>query len=329
MNDSEVSKEQSPSGNIKNSNNPEIQDRVDTIKQAHFDGLPEEARANISKDIFNQSARNEVAKEIRIQKLRDQLQKEKEYSAKDNLTGLLHREPFRIVMETLMAQVDRDYAQKNSEKIKHGLIFAVSDIDDYGLFNKQYGTDIGDAVLREVGNTYNETIRESDPVGEIGVNEQESGTGGRLGGEEIGTGFLFESSPTTSDLEKHLRPLTEIQRKIKDIKIEGVQQPITSSFGITRYTPGEPYEQMYRRASQATKFAKLLGKDRIVSAQQNGDELFIFDTATQKEYKNWTDEDNVEHLKLISQENNEGNTEHYIIKTREDSDSKKPYLQKI
>lgn len=164
----------------------------------------------------------------------------------DTLTELPRRKPFEEEAKKAMAVVDR--APANNK-----LAISFFDVDDFGVFNKELGEDAGDNVLRMVGKTVKDSVRDTD-------------TAGRIGGEEIAVAQLYKftaNSSTIEGTERIRQNIADIDIPIKDGKII---KHVTASFGTTDYAPGESYKDLMERAGTAMRLAKLFGKNRTVGA---------------------------------------------------------------
>ena len=82
-----------------------------------------------------------------------------ELSNTDMLTGLPNR---RYIFNHL-----KDYISKNDEKIFVGMI----DVDDFKIVNDKYGHDIGDEVLKKVGEKLRNIIDNHGVIGRYGGDE--------------------------------------------------------------------------------------------------------------------------------------------------------------
>ena len=77
----------------------------------------------------------------------------------DLLTGLLDGAAF-------VAETARRFGRTDHE-VRHGTMLSL-DLDGFGDFNRRYGLDSGDAVLREVAATLRDAVRPTDLVGRVG-----------------------------------------------------------------------------------------------------------------------------------------------------------------
>lgn len=137
----------------------------------------------------------------------------------------------------------RTYINKNQ---KFSLL--VIDIDDFKLFNEEYGHTCGDNVLTEVGKNLKEVI----------------GTKGivcRYGGDEFTV--LLPNQCRESSKEIALN----IQKSIKGVSLgfKGiVKRPLTLSIGLALYPDDSVDEEnLFKMADGKLKISKVLGKDTV------------------------------------------------------------------
>ncbi|HRN96193.1 MAG TPA: GGDEF domain-containing protein [Candidatus Levybacteria bacterium] len=306
---------------LKESRRPEIQHRVIEKRselqvkkpQSPLTDIHQEARDKVAQAIVRERLRNEVTKaKDKATQAELSAKEATELSLKDPLTSMYNRRYFEDYMSRQIELLERDSTKRT--------FFVISDIDDFGLFNKNYGTDIGDSVLRETGSAYNKSLRSSDVAA-------------RWGGEELVSTFDFDTTQSgTMPLNEYLLPLERIKDKLKEIKIHDsdgkeIPETITSSFGVTKMIPGEKFETFMARASTAMRFAKMLGKDRIVSITptESNNTFLMQDMESGEEYVYSKEEDGTEYLTNNHLgKNNE--QEHFTVAKNTDG---KPYLKRL
>jgi diguanylate cyclase (GGDEF)-like protein/PAS domain S-box-containing protein len=153
----------------------------------------------------------------------------------DALTGLPNRVLFVDRLKVAMA-----YAQRHKQKLSVMLL----DLDHFKDINDTYGHNVGDQLLRTVGNRLTELLRSSDTVS-------------RMGGDEFF--LLFPELTCANDA-------TTIARKIMDafrepFVFDGYKLSITTSIGIALYPDdGEQVDILLISADIAMYHAKQ--KDR-------------------------------------------------------------------
>jgi diguanylate cyclase (GGDEF)-like protein len=161
-------------------------------------------------------------------------------STTDALTVLPNRRSFSRRSEQA-AQ-----ALRHSRK-PYGLILL--DLDDLKKINDEYGHDVGDEVLRTLGNILNSQLRNSSDMA------------ARLGGDEFGILCFGDINEQT---------LHDVAERIhKQINKEPLATPkgllrFAGSFGLALSMTDDPdWKTLYGRADAALREAKAAGKDRI------------------------------------------------------------------
>jgi len=124
------------------------------------------------------------------------------------------------------------------------------DIDFFKKVNDNYGHDIGDMVLINLGTLMNEICRESDTVA-------------RYGGEEIMVVCPLTQGKGVVNLAERLRQAVEASIMVPaDVKKGITEVHITVSIGISEYTPDiSSVEDLVKRADMALYRAKKEGRN--------------------------------------------------------------------
>ncbi len=207
-------------------------------------GLKFGANDYISKPFENAElqARLQVGK--RMLDLQDELNSEKEAMAfqanYDELTGLMNR---RAVMKSMANELER------SKRNLQPLYICMCDIDHFKKINDTHGHLAGDAVLKEIAERFNTSLRPYDICG-------------RYGGEE----FLI----ILNSKEDHVQDLFErVRQAIADnpFTYEQTILNVTISCGVTLYSPPTDQRnstQLLTDADTALYEAKNGGRNRIV-----------------------------------------------------------------
>ena len=207
-------------------------------------GLKFGANDYISKPFENAElqARLQVGK--RMLDLQDELNRAKEAMAfqanYDELTGLMNR---RAVMKSMANELER------SKRNFQPLYICMCDIDHFKKINDTHGHLAGDAVLKEIAERFNTSLRPYDICG-------------RYGGEE----FLI----ILNSKEDHVQDLFErVRQAIADnpFTYEQTVLNVTISCGVTLYSPPTDERnstQLLTDADTALYEAKNTGRNRIV-----------------------------------------------------------------
>jgi diguanylate cyclase (GGDEF)-like protein len=159
----------------------------------------------------------------------------------DQLTQLPNRRYFDEYC-TLMAS-----RRRSSDRVS---IVAV-DVDYFKLLNDTYGHQVGDVVLRSIGNAIQASVRDEDVPA-------------RYGGEEFMV--LLRNPGVGVALEIGER----IRQSVRDMDLAeaGVTDRVTVSVGVaSSHTAGETIDEIVERADRALYTAKRTGRDRVVEAQ--------------------------------------------------------------
>ncbi|WP_295054246.1 diguanylate cyclase [Sulfuricurvum sp.] len=156
-------------------------------------------------------------------------------SITDPLTKLFNRHKFNEVFENMIRRRHWD------ENHTFGLIIA--DVDHFKRVNDTYGHQSGDKVLIEVAHVFSQTIRTGDILA-------------RWGGEE------FVCLLPDVDMEKALYVAEKLRLAVEELHFADAGT-ITSSFGVSIFTPGDTQESMIHRADSSLYRAKENGRNRV------------------------------------------------------------------
>lgn len=165
-------------------------------------------------------------------------------SQTDELTGLLNRRAFVSRAKTLLKQAGRS---------RQPCSFLLIDIDHFKQINDQYGHDVGDAVLVEVGRLLAQNSRDNDVLA-------------RLGGEE------FAIVSLDPDVQSASRFATKLQQLFAGTPLCGI--PLTISIGVASVAPGsttvsddttQSFAALYKAADQWLYQAKRQGRNQVVT----------------------------------------------------------------
>jgi diguanylate cyclase (GGDEF)-like protein len=159
----------------------------------------------------------------------------------DDLTGLLNRRAFSIVMERHMASYQRT---------PQAFCILLIDIDHFKSINDRYGHDVGDQVLKRVGELLRHKLRRSD----VAV---------RWGGEEFLVLLQGCDLVEAGQIAEKLRHGLEVER----IFTEKHTIQITLSIGVSKYRDRESPDHCIQRADAALYEAKNNGRNRVRTAE--------------------------------------------------------------
>lgn len=181
--------------------------------------------------------------EQQTQQLQSEVVKLRDEAATDPLTGLYNRKALNQRLDALL--------ETSQSPDQTPLSVLMLDIDHFKRFNDEFGHIIGDEVIRRVGMTMKELMREEDfPA--------------RYGGEEFTV--LLPSTDMKGAMEiahalnRAVAKLTLIRRSTKE-RLPG----ITISVGAAQARSDDNGESLLDRADQALYLAKEGGRNRVVT----------------------------------------------------------------
>jgi diguanylate cyclase (GGDEF)-like protein len=156
----------------------------------------------------------------------------------DSLTGLANRWAF-----------DEELALewRRAERVGDPLALILADIDDFKAVNDQYGHQVGDQVLRKVGEILSAKVRQVDLAA-------------RYGGEE------FAVIVPETDLEGAIQLADRLRAALASGEVEladGSTISVTSSFGVAVKGELQRAEELVAGADEALYSAKRAGKNRV------------------------------------------------------------------
>ena len=125
------------------------------------------------------------------------------------------------------------------------LCLVVWDIDFFKKVNDQYGHQVGDKVLVQVGDQFLQHIRRADFVA-------------RFGGEEFVMLLPHTNKHSALKVTEKLRSLIEENA----LMVNGAPLTVTVSCGITQFFKGDTHESAFERADQALYRAKEQGRNQ-------------------------------------------------------------------
>jgi len=163
-----------------------------------------------------------------------------EQATTDGMTGLLNK-------RTLIAEAEKRLAA--AARFKKVLSILVTDIDHFKKVNDTYGHDVGDVVIKGMGEVLKRIKRDTDIVG-------------RFGGEE----FVIVCEHTD---EAGARNLAErIRRELESTTFQTELGPlsVTASIGVATFpVAGNDYAQLFKATDEALYVAKRSGRNQVVA----------------------------------------------------------------
>jgi len=177
-----------------------------------------------------------------ITQLKQELETTRRDALTDGLTGVANRKCFDVTLKKAAAEAD----ETNSP-----LSLILADLDHFKNFNDTHGHQVGDQVLRVVGRTLIECVKGQD-------------TAARYGGEEFAVILPNTTVGSAATVAENIRRAVS-SKKLRKKGQEGELGPITASFGVSSYVPGEDLKELIERADRALYEAKRYGRNRVMS----------------------------------------------------------------
>jgi diguanylate cyclase (GGDEF)-like protein len=155
----------------------------------------------------------------------------------DPLTGLNNR---TAMEKYLPREIDL------SKRHQQSMALLVMDLDGFKHINDSCGHDIGDQVLREVGQVIRIAVRNTDLLY-------------RYGGDEFVGGLVQTDLEGALDVGERIRSGVENLKLIGDLSTSGIE----ISIGMTMVRSDDCFKHAFKRADKALYSAKVDGKNRI------------------------------------------------------------------
>jgi len=178
-----------------------------------------------------------------LAKLRGELRGAVRDALTDPLTGLANRRSFDLELRTVTARASRSSPAH----------LVMADIDHFKRVNDVHGHDIGDEVLRIVGEVLIAHVRRDSVVA-------------RLGGDEFGLLLPGAGPRYTARIAIRLCELLASRPLVLRGHPEAIER-ITLSIGVAAWHAGESSAEWYARADAALYEAKRRGRNRISIAR--------------------------------------------------------------
>lgn len=132
----------------------------------------------------------------------------------------------------------------------------VADIDYFKEINDEHGHDVGDRVLREIGDLFRSVFW---PQGIVG----------RIGGEE------FSVALPGVDREQAVELIEAFNERLRPVKEDGTVIELTMSYGVVETYDEISVERLRRFGDRALYEAKRRGRNRIVDAAEVTEEAAV------------------------------------------------------
>jgi two-component system cell cycle response regulator len=171
-------------------------------------------------------------------------------AATDALTGLMNRRAFAAAMGAELARC---------APYQYPLAFAILDVDHFKSINDRHGHALGDRVLVEISGLLASVPRRSDVAG-------------RWGGEEFVVAWTSTDLAGGQSVTERLRAAIEAFVVTDDA---GARIPVTASFGLARWRPGESLDSLVARADRAMYASKSAGRNRVTVCEDDSTDVQV------------------------------------------------------
>lgn len=163
-----------------------------------------------------------------------------EQATTDGLTGLLNK-------RALIAAAERRI--KMATRFQRPLSILVTDIDFFKKVNDTYGHDVGDVVIKGLGDVLRGMQRDTDAIG-------------RFGGEE----FVFVCEQTDEEGAQNLAERIRKELEATTFQTELGPLKVTCSIGTATFpAAGKDWETLFKATDEALYVSKRTGRNRVTS----------------------------------------------------------------
>jgi diguanylate cyclase (GGDEF)-like protein len=166
-------------------------------------------------------------------------------SIRDGLTDLFNRHFMEISLDREVRRATRNTSE---------LSVLMLDVDHFKKFNDTYGHEAGDSILREVAESFRQSVRAEDIIC-------------RYGGEEFVIILPETSQPAA------LERAEAIRKRVAELRVRFHNQAlreITISIGVATFPQsGATLEEMLRASDRALYMAKHGGRNQVVMAEDS------------------------------------------------------------
>ncbi len=170
-----------------------------------------------------------------------------ELATTDGLTGLLNK-------RTLIEEAERRL--KAADRFGKSVSLLVTDIDHFKRVNDTYGHDVGDVVIKGLGEVLKRVKRDTDVVG-------------RFGGEE----FVIVCEQTDEEGALNLAERIRKELEVTAFQTELGPLSVTCSVGVATFpAAGRSWEALFKATDEALYVSKRGGRNRVTvwSAKMQG-----------------------------------------------------------
>ena len=181
--------------------------------------------------------------EAELRKLRGELRGAVHDALTDPLTGLANRRAFDLELRAIAARASTSSPAQ----------LMMADVDHFKRVNDVHGHDIGDEVLRIIGEVLHGNVRRESLIA-------------RVGGDEFGILLPGARPHHTAGIATRLCELLA-SRPLAVRGQPGDIEPVTLSIGVAGWRAGDSSARWYARADAALYDAKHRGRNRVSTAR--------------------------------------------------------------
>ncbi|MBI4225275.1 MAG: GGDEF domain-containing protein [Candidatus Sungbacteria bacterium] len=206
-----------------------------------------------------------AGEKIKLQELQQKYEAMEKVAMRDPLTGLWNRRGGMIEIGHILGERRSGIEEERRQKKRDMAVLAL-DIDHFGAFNNMYGHDAGDAVLQEVAQRLEGSLRKDDRVIRMGGEEI---TVVLVGVDDEGAyNFLFKKFGNDKrEFQSGDHPLIVFPVEVKDKDGKEITVQVTFSGGIANWKEGASFEETQKIADELLYKAKEGGRNRILKAE--------------------------------------------------------------
>lgn len=204
-------------------------------------------RVRFERDLLSQTLENQAQLE-RINRMYREIQAQKSQLRKANVTlsGLATTDGLTGLKNHRSFQEALDQAERRSQASGQPFSIVFCDVDQFKLYNDEFGHPEGDKVLTAVAKCMKDLCRSQDCIA-------------RYGGEEFAVILPRTTSPQAMAIAERFRAAVESANW--ELKL------VTASFGVATRLEGETAHETLARADQALYESKRQGRNRVTHWQ--------------------------------------------------------------
>ncbi len=206
-------------------------------------GIVEETRRMEERTTELEQRLQESSEEVA--ELKANLEEVQNEAMTDTLTGIANRRRF-----------DQELQDRTADAVEEEtpLSLLLLDIDHFKQFNDNFGHLMGDQVLKLIARSLTQSVKGRDLPA-------------RFGGEEFAIILPETQLEAACTVANQIRMLISRRNVVKKSTGE-ILCKVSVSIGVGEYRPGEPLDNLIRRADEALYAAKENGRNRVMSERR-------------------------------------------------------------